>query len=82
MNGFSNCRHCRIVALASRRRNLTSPISGIAETLWMLYFCGQPNITAGVKAIPIWNFNEATDRMVRSDAKYRFSIAMASLKSE
>jgi uncharacterized zinc-type alcohol dehydrogenase-like protein len=65
------------------RRSLSgSPIGGIAETQEMLDFCAQRNITADVEVIPIQKVNEAYDRMARSDVKYRFSIDMASLKSE
>jgi uncharacterized zinc-type alcohol dehydrogenase-like protein len=69
--------------LIIRRRSLSgSLIGGIAETQEMLDFCGQHNITADVEVIPIQKVNEAYDRMVKSDVKYRFSIDMASLKSE
>jgi uncharacterized zinc-type alcohol dehydrogenase-like protein len=65
------------------RRSLSgSPIGGIAETQEMLDFCGAHNITADVEVIPIQKINEAYERMARSDVKYRFSIDMASLKSE
>jgi uncharacterized zinc-type alcohol dehydrogenase-like protein len=65
------------------RRSLSgSPIGGIAETQEMLDFCGRHNITADVEIIPIQKINEAYERMVRSDVKYRFSIDMASLKAE
>src|SRR6266576_2479679 len=57
-----------------------SPIGGIAETQEMLDFCGEHNITADVEVIPIQKINEAYDRLVKSDVKYRFSIDMASLK--
>jgi alcohol dehydrogenase (NADP+) len=59
-----------------------SPIGGIAETQEMLDFCGQHNITSDVEIIPIQKVNEAYDRLLKSDVKYRFSIDMASLKSE
>src|SRR5260370_22846362 len=63
------------------RRSLSgSPIGGIAETQEMLDFCGQHNITADVEVIPIQKINEAYERLVKSDVKYRFSIDMASLK--
>lgn len=63
------------------RRSLSgSAIGGIAETQEMLNFCGQHNITADVEVIPIQRVNEAYERMVKSDVKYRFSIDMASLK--
>jgi uncharacterized zinc-type alcohol dehydrogenase-like protein len=65
------------------RRSLSgSPIGGIAETQEMLDFCGRNNITADVEIIPIQKVNEAYDRLVKADVKYRFSIDMASLKSE
>jgi alcohol dehydrogenase (NADP+) len=64
------------------RRNLSgSPIGGIPETQEMLDFCGTHNITADVEVIPIQKVNEAYDRLLKSDVKYRFSIDMASLKS-
>jgi len=65
------------------RRSLSgSPIGGIAETQEMLDFCGKHNITADVEVIPIQKVNEAYDRLLKSDVKYRFSIDMASLKSD
>ena len=65
------------------RRSLSgSPIGGIAETQEMLEFCDKHNITADVEVIPIQKVNEAYERMLRSDVKYRFSIDMASLKSK
>jgi uncharacterized zinc-type alcohol dehydrogenase-like protein len=64
------------------RRSLSgSPIGGIAETQEMLDFCGKHNITADVEVIPIQKVNEAYERLLRSDVKYRFSIDMASLKA-
>jgi uncharacterized zinc-type alcohol dehydrogenase-like protein len=68
--------------LLLRRRSLSgSPIGGIAETQEMLDFCSKHNITADVEIIPIQKVNEAYDRLLKSDVKYRFSIDMASLKS-
>src|ERR1700683_82875 len=65
------------------RRSLSgSPIGGLPETQEMLDFCGQHNITADVEVIPIQKINEAYERWLKSDVKYRFSIDMASLKSE
>ena len=65
------------------RRSLSgSAIGGIAETQEMLDFCGAHNITADVEVIPIQKVNEAYERLLKSDVKYRFSIDMASLKSE
>ncbi|HYJ06783.1 MAG TPA: NAD(P)-dependent alcohol dehydrogenase [Chthoniobacterales bacterium] len=65
-----------------RRSFSGSPIGGIAETQEMLDFCGEHNITADVEVIPIQKINEAYERMTKSDVKYRFSIDMASLRSE
>jgi uncharacterized zinc-type alcohol dehydrogenase-like protein len=59
-----------------------SNIGGIAQTQEMLDFCGQHNITADVEVIPIQKVNEAYQRLVKSDVKYRFAIDMASLKNE
>jgi alcohol dehydrogenase (NADP+) len=65
------------------RRNLSgSNIGGIRETQEMLEFCGAHNIIADVEVIPIQKVNEAYERLLKSDVKYRFSIDMASLKSE
>jgi uncharacterized zinc-type alcohol dehydrogenase-like protein len=65
------------------RRSLSgSPIGGIPETQEMLDFCGAHDITSDVEVIPIQKVNEAYERLLKSDVKYRFSIDMASLKSE
>ena len=68
--------------ILGRRSFSGSCIGGIAETQEMLDFCGQHNIVSDVEVIPIQKLNEAYERLVRSDVKYRFSIDMASLKSE
>jgi uncharacterized zinc-type alcohol dehydrogenase-like protein len=65
------------------RRSLSgSPIGGIPETQEMLDFCGKHNITSDVEIIPIQKVNEAYERLLKSDVKYRFCIDMASLRSE
>jgi uncharacterized zinc-type alcohol dehydrogenase-like protein len=65
------------------RRSLSgSIIGGIAETQEMLDFCGKNNITADVEIIPIQKVNEAYERLLKADVKYRFVIDMASLKAE
>jgi uncharacterized zinc-type alcohol dehydrogenase-like protein len=70
-------------SLIFKRRSLSgSLIGGIAETQEMLDFCGKHNITADVEVIPIQKVNEAYDRLSSADVKYRFSIDMASLKSQ
>src|SRR5579863_9603364 len=72
-----------VLNLIPRRRSFSgSNIGGIAETQEMLDFCGQHNITADVEVIPIQKVNEAYERLLKSDVKYRFSIDMASLKAE
>ena len=72
-----------VFSLIMGRRSLSgSMIGGIAETQEMLDFCGEHNITADIEVIPIQKVNEAYDRLLKSDVKYRFVIDMASLKSE
>jgi uncharacterized zinc-type alcohol dehydrogenase-like protein len=69
--------------LIMRNRNFSgSSIGGIPETQEMLDFCGAHNVTADVEVIPIQKVNEAYERLLKSDVKYRFSIDMASLKAE
>ena len=68
--------------IMGRRSFSGSPIGGIAETQEMLDFYSQHNIVADVEVIPIQKVNEAYERLVKSDVKYRFSIDMASLKAE
>ncbi len=58
-----------------------SLIGGIAQTQEMLDFCGAHGITADVERIPIQKVDEAYERMLRSDVKYRFSIDLASLRA-
>ena len=70
-------------SLIFNRRSLSgSPIGGLPETQEMLDFCGQHNLTADVEVIPIQKVNEAYERLVKADVKYRFSIDMSSLKAE
>jgi len=72
-----------VFGLIFKRRSLSgSPIGGIPETQEMLDFCGEHNTTADVEVIPIQKVNEACERLLKSDVKYRFSIDMACLKSE
>ena len=63
-----------------RRKFSGSLIGGLKETQEMLDFCGEHNITSDIELIPIQKINEAYDRLVKSDVKYRFVIDMASLK--
>jgi alcohol dehydrogenase (NADP+) len=72
-----------VLGLIMRNRNFSgSSIGGVAETQEMLDFCGKHNVTADVEVIPIQKVNEAYERLLKSDVKYRFSIDMASLKNE
>ena len=64
-----------------RRSVSGSLIGGLKETQEMLDFCGEHNITSDVEVIAIQQVNEAYERLLKSDVKYRFSIDMASLKS-
>jgi alcohol dehydrogenase (NADP+) len=64
------------------RRSLSgSLIGGIAETQEMLDFCGEHGITSDIEVIKIQDINDAYERMLKSDVKYRFVIDMASLKA-
>jgi alcohol dehydrogenase (NADP+) len=66
--------------LMKRRRIAGSAIGGIRETQEMLDFCAEKGITADIELIRIQHVNEAYERLLRSDVKYRFVIDMASLK--
>lgn len=57
-----------------------SLIGGIAETQEMLDFCGEHNIVSEIEIINMQNINEAYERMLKSDVRYRFVIDMGSLK--
>ena len=60
-----------------RRQFAGSLIGGIPETQEMLDFCGKHGITSDVEVIPIQKINEAYERMLKSDVKYRFVIDVA-----
>jgi uncharacterized zinc-type alcohol dehydrogenase-like protein len=66
--------------ITGRRSIAGSMIGGMPETQEMLDYCGRYNITADVEVIPIQKINDAFERMLRQDVKYRFVIDMASLK--
>lgn len=68
--------------LIMKRRQLAgSLIGGIKETQEMLNFCAKHHILSEIELIPIQNINEAYERMLKSDVKYRFVIDIASLKT-
>jgi uncharacterized zinc-type alcohol dehydrogenase-like protein len=66
--------------LFGRRRLAGSLIGGIRETQEMLDFCAEHGIVSDVELTPIQKINEAYDRLLKGDVKYRFVIDMASLK--
>ena len=66
--------------ILGRRSVAGSLIGGIAETQEMLDFCGEHNIVSEVEVIKIQDINEAYERMLKSDVRYRFVIDMTSLK--
>jgi uncharacterized zinc-type alcohol dehydrogenase-like protein len=69
-------------SLVLGRRSLAgSAIGGIPETQEMLDFCGKHNITSDIEVIPIQKVNEAYERVLKSDVRYRFVIDMASLNA-
>jgi len=66
--------------LIFKRRNISgSLIGGTKETQEMLDFCAENNIVSDIELIPIQKINEAYERMLKSDVKYRFVIDLASL---
>ena len=68
-------------ALIFGNRSLSgSNIGGLRETQEMLDFCGEHGITADIERIPIQQVNEAWERVLKADVKYRFVIDLASLK--
>lgn len=67
--------------IMGRKAVAGSVIGGIAETQEMLDFCGKHNIVSDIELIRIQDINEAYERMLRSDVRYRFVIDMASLKN-
>ena len=68
-------------SLISKRRRLAgSMIGGIRETQEMLDFCGKNKIVSDVEVIPIQQINEAYERTVKGDVRYRFVIDISSLK--
>jgi len=70
-----------IPMLINRRSMAGSAIGGIAETQEMLDFCAEKGIAADVEVIRIQDINEAYERLLKSDVKYRFVIDMASLNA-
>jgi len=70
-------------SLIPHRRSLSgSMIGGIRETQEMLDFCSEKGITADIEVTSIQQVNEAYERILKSDVRYRFVIDMATLDSE
>lgn len=70
------------VQLAMNRRRLASSLAGgIAETQAMIDYCADKNIAAEIELIPIAKVNEAWERIVSKDVRYRFVIDMATLRA-
>ena len=71
----------RVFNLIFKRRRLAgSLIGGIAETQEMLDFCGEHGITSDIEIIPMQGINDAYERILKSDVKYRFVICLDSLR--
>lgn len=66
--------------IKNRRSIIGSMIGGTVETQEMLDFCAEKNIVADVEVIPMQQINEAYERMLKNDVKYRFVIDITSLK--
>lgn len=66
--------------LSGRKRLSGSSIGGIAETQEMLDFCAQHNIVSDIELIPMPGINDAYERMLKSDVKYRFVLDLDTLK--
>jgi len=67
--------------LFRRRRLAGSIIGGVRETQEMLDFCAEHGITSDIELIKIQDINQAYERLLKSDVKYRFVIDIDSLKS-
>jgi uncharacterized zinc-type alcohol dehydrogenase-like protein len=71
-----------VFPLITRRRSLAgSMIGSIQETQEMLDFCGEHNVACDIEVIPIQKVNEAYERVLKSDVRYRFVIDLASLRA-
>lgn len=66
--------------IKNRRSIIGSMIGGTAETQEMLDYCAEKNIVSEVEVIPMSYINEAYERMIKNDVKYRFVIDMSTLK--
>ena len=67
--------------IGGRKTIAGSMIGGMVETQEMLDFCGENNIVSDIEMIRIGEVNEAYERLLKNDVRYRFVIDMASLKA-
>ncbi|WP_370525648.1 hypothetical protein [Olivibacter sp. SDN3] len=67
--------------IMGRKSVAGSVIGGIAETQELLDFCGEKGIVSDIEKIKMQDINQAYERMLKSDVRYRFVIDMASLKN-
>jgi uncharacterized zinc-type alcohol dehydrogenase-like protein len=67
--------------VAKRRSVVGSMIGGLAETQEVLDFCAEHDITCDIEMLDINNINEAFERVIKGDVKYRFVIDMKTLKA-
>ena len=83
MLGISPEPHAiRGFSLIGQRRQLAgSTIGGVAETQEMLEFCARHGIVCDIERIPMQDINEAYERMLRGDVRYRFVIDMCTLRT-
>jgi uncharacterized zinc-type alcohol dehydrogenase-like protein len=65
--------------IGGRKRLVGSLVGGLPETQEMLDYCAEHGITSDIEVIPMSKINEAYERMIKSDVKYRFVIDMATL---
>jgi uncharacterized zinc-type alcohol dehydrogenase-like protein len=67
--------------IGGAKRLAGSMIGGIKETQEMLDYCGEHGIVSDIETIPVQKVNEAYDRMMKGDVRYRFVIDAASLRT-
>ncbi|HAH13591.1 MAG TPA: hydroxyacid dehydrogenase, partial [Pantoea agglomerans] len=73
----------QVFSLIVKRRSIAgSLIGGVAETQEMLDFCGEHGITSDIELIAMDQINEAYERMLKSDVKYRFVIDINTLREQ
>src|SRR5580698_2192197 len=70
---------CAFALTAGRRSLAGSQVGGIRETQEMLDFCGKHGVASDIEVVPAQKINEAYERVLKSDVRYRFVIDMATL---